>query len=229
MVSSSSSNDNENGQVIKNQNLGNKAAELKDDHSILINIKDKDCVAIEVQYHKSCYQQYTKFLSKPARPEREQNEPMFDVSYNLFCERIIRQRLLVNQEVLKMGQLRKTFIKLVMLQTTDTLKKRLTRDFPQLVFYTPTKRNICKLVFAETLSTETLVDMLPSPSGPETTQSSEMSQTDSETEKKDNNMANDSRGHEDTVYSSVVLKETPYCHSWYVVPMASHFSGFKCH
>ena len=63
------------------------------------------------------------------------------------------------------------------------LKKRLTRDFPQLVFHMPLVRNICELVFVETLSTRTLVDMLPYPSGAETTQSSELSQTDSETEK----------------------------------------------
>src|SRR4029434_513989 len=43
------------------------------------------------------------------------NEPTFDVSYKLFCERIIRQRLLVNQEVQRMGQLRKAFIELVFL------------------------------------------------------------------------------------------------------------------
>src|SRR4029434_4613313 len=65
----------------------------------------------------------------------------------------------------------------------DMLKKRLTRDFPQLVFHMPLVRNICELVFVETLSTRTLVDMLPYPSGAETTQSSELSQTDSETEK----------------------------------------------
>lgn len=41
------------------------------------------------------------------------NEPTFDVSYKMFCERIIRQKLLINQEVLRMGQLRKTFIELV--------------------------------------------------------------------------------------------------------------------
>ena len=29
----------------------------------------------------------------------------------------------------------------------DTLKKRLTRDFPQLVFHNPTLRNVCELVF----------------------------------------------------------------------------------
>ena len=37
------------------------------------------------------------------------DEPMFDSSYKLFCERVSRQRLLVNNEVLRMGQLTKAF------------------------------------------------------------------------------------------------------------------------
>ncbi|XP_056281456.1 uncharacterized protein LOC130200907 [Pseudoliparis swirei] len=90
-----------------------KAAELKEDQSILLHIQDKDCVALEVQDHKGCYNQYTRFLMRPEKPEKEQNEPTFDVSDKIFCERIIRQRLLVNQEVLRMGQLRKAFIELV--------------------------------------------------------------------------------------------------------------------
>ncbi|XP_034063996.1 uncharacterized protein LOC117541052 [Gymnodraco acuticeps] len=90
-----------------------KAAEKKDDQSVLLHIKDKDCVALEVRYHKSCYSQYIKFLLRPDKPETEQDEPMFDASYKLFCERIIRQRLLVNNEVLRMGQLRKAFIDMV--------------------------------------------------------------------------------------------------------------------
>ncbi|XP_056290830.1 uncharacterized protein LOC130206756 isoform X2 [Pseudoliparis swirei] len=98
---------------------------------------------------------------RPEKPEKEQIEPTFDISYKIFCERIIRQRLLVNQEVLRMGQLRKAFVELVKANEgldasnyrQDMLKKRLARDFPQLVFHIPTKRNICELVFAETLST----------------------------------------------------------------------------
>ena len=44
------------------------------------------------------------------------NEPTFDASYKTFCERIIRQRIIVNQEVLRMNQLRR--MKIMMLQTT---------------------------------------------------------------------------------------------------------------
>ncbi|XP_034082274.1 uncharacterized protein LOC117552764 [Gymnodraco acuticeps] len=130
------------------------------------------------------------FLLRPDKPETEQDEAMFDASYKLFCERIIRQRLLVNNEVLRMGQLRQAFIDMVKANEgvdasnyrQDLLKKRLAQDFPQLAFHMPTKRNVCELVFAETLSKDALVDMLPDPSGTETTQSSELSQTDSDNE-----------------------------------------------
>ncbi|XP_061879620.1 uncharacterized protein LOC133631434 [Entelurus aequoreus] len=40
-----------------------KAAEIKKDAAILLHINDKDCVAIEVRYHRTCYRQYTRFLS----------------------------------------------------------------------------------------------------------------------------------------------------------------------
>ena len=36
----------------------------KRDENILIHIRDKGCVAIEVCYHKMCYKGYTCFLSK---------------------------------------------------------------------------------------------------------------------------------------------------------------------
>ncbi|KAJ8342778.1 hypothetical protein SKAU_G00327060 [Synaphobranchus kaupii] len=103
-------------------------------------------------------QQYTRFLKKSTATvtgtsEEEQNEPTFDASYKIFCERIIRHRIIVNQE--------------------DKLKRRLTRDFTQLVFHSPNKCNICEMemVFVETLSPDKLIDRLPHPSGTETTES----------------------------------------------------------
>ncbi|KAJ8391920.1 hypothetical protein AAFF_G00083910 [Aldrovandia affinis] len=80
-----------------------EAAEMKEDFSILLHIKDKDRVALEVRYHKTCYRDYTRFLSKTASKAEEENEPAFDASYKIFCERVIRQRLIVNHEVLKMN------------------------------------------------------------------------------------------------------------------------------
>ena len=40
-------------------------------------------------------------------------EPQFNISYKLFCERVVRQRLLINQEVLRMNHRRRAFVDLV--------------------------------------------------------------------------------------------------------------------
>lgn len=74
------------------------------------------------------------------------------------------------------------------------------------MFHAPTKRNICELVFAETLSTEKFIDILPFPSGTVTTQSSEVSQTESETEttartRESSNTPEDTR----TLYTAALL------------------------
>ena len=37
-----------------------EAAEYSQDERILMKIRDKDCVAIEVRYHKQCYTNYNK-------------------------------------------------------------------------------------------------------------------------------------------------------------------------
>ncbi|XP_056105946.1 uncharacterized protein LOC130084505 [Rhinichthys klamathensis goyatoka] len=166
---------------------------MKEDTSILVHIRDKDCVSLEVRYHKSCYRQYTRFLTKSSASvtgtSEEQNEPTFDASYKIFCERIIRHRIIVNQEVLTMTQLRRIFLNLVKKHEDldasnyrqDKLKRRLARDFPQLVFHSPKKRNISEMVFVETLSADKLIDRLPHPSGTETTESTEVtSQSDCE-------------------------------------------------
>lgn len=43
-----------------------EAAEKKNDESILTHIRGKDCVAIEVKYHKSCHLNYCRYLTRPA-------------------------------------------------------------------------------------------------------------------------------------------------------------------
>ena len=37
-----------------------KTAELLNDEAILLHIRDKDMVAIEVRYHRSCHKKYVK-------------------------------------------------------------------------------------------------------------------------------------------------------------------------
>ena len=74
-----------------------KAAEKKNDENILIHIKDKDCVAIEVCYHKTCYKNYTRFLSKPHVDKAM--DSVFNTAYKLFCKEIIDDRICKNREI----------------------------------------------------------------------------------------------------------------------------------
>ncbi|CAM4578218.1 unnamed protein product [Leuciscus chuanchicus] len=113
-------------------------------------------------------------LSQAETLSAEMSQPS---SYKIFCERIIRHRIIVNQEVLTMTQLRRIFLNLVKKHEDldasnyrqDKLKRRLARDFPQLVFHSPNKR-ISEMIFVETLFADKLIDRLPHPSGTETTE-----------------------------------------------------------
>ena len=47
------------------------AAERKNDERILVQIRGKDCVALEVRYHKVCYCNYTIFLNRETKQQSE--------------------------------------------------------------------------------------------------------------------------------------------------------------
>ena len=40
-----------------------KAAEMKRDEDVLRHIRGKDCVAIEVKYHRACFKKYTRIAT----------------------------------------------------------------------------------------------------------------------------------------------------------------------
>ena len=48
-----------------------KAAEAKKDEDVLIQIRDKDSVSLEVRYHASCYKNYTRFFTRKNRQTEE--------------------------------------------------------------------------------------------------------------------------------------------------------------
>ena len=48
------------------------AAERKNDQQILMQIQGKDCVALEIRYHKVCYcNNYTIFLTRETKKQGE--------------------------------------------------------------------------------------------------------------------------------------------------------------
>ena len=37
-----------------------EAALARNDEDLLLQIRDKDCIAVEVKYHRTCYKSYTR-------------------------------------------------------------------------------------------------------------------------------------------------------------------------
>ena len=138
-----------------------EAATRKSDESLLIHIADKDLVALEVKYHKRCYEKYTLFLRHSTGSQtKEQHECKYEKSFDVFCEEFVRIQMIKEENVFYMKRLTKEFVKTVArVENTDAsnyrtfrLKERLCERFPQLVFHTPTVRNKSEIVYVECLS-----------------------------------------------------------------------------
>lgn len=72
-----------------------EAATRKSDESILIQIADKDLIALEVKYHTRCYEKYTSFLRhSTASQTQEQHECKYEKSFDVFCEDFVRTQII---------------------------------------------------------------------------------------------------------------------------------------
>ena len=47
------------------------AAERKNDERMLVQIRGKDCIVLEVRYHKVCYCNYTKYVTRETNDQSE--------------------------------------------------------------------------------------------------------------------------------------------------------------
>ena len=102
-----------------NAGLLQKAAEMRNDESVLIHIRERDCVAIEAKYHKKCYQKYTKSLSNMTREKAETGPVVYDKVFDLFCADIVRKRIIDNKEILLLSCLLKRFISYIRVDGFD--------------------------------------------------------------------------------------------------------------
>jgi hypothetical protein len=150
-----------------------EAATKKADESILIQIADKDLVALEVKYHKRCYEKYTSFLrhspsTQSNDNEGEMHECKYEESFNVLCEEFVKEKLIKQENIFYMKKLKREFVKTVKrVENTDgssyrtfRLKQRLGKRFPQLVFHRPKVRNKSEIVYAECLSQASVAESL---------------------------------------------------------------------
>lgn len=73
----------------ENAGLLREAATAKNDEQILLQIRNKDCVAIEVRYHQKCYKNYTNFLYRQKESTGAESSLLFAAGFEMFCHDVI--------------------------------------------------------------------------------------------------------------------------------------------
>ena len=135
--------------------------QLQEKGTKVLQIADKDCVALEVKYHRQCYQRYTEFVRRTDVTEDDEVRAKckYEESFNFFCERFVKEKLIDNEEIYYMKKIEAEFVRTVAtVENCDALgyrrfrlKERLIERFPQLVFHTPYERNRSEIVYAQTI------------------------------------------------------------------------------
>ena len=141
-----------------------EAATKKKDNRVLIKILDRYCVAIEVRYHMKCYKNYTNFLYRQDETCETNSTPLYNAGYEQFCVEVLED-LIKKKEITYMSRLYKKFVNIVQrVEGADAssfrkfrLKQRLMKSYPQLVFVTPSHRNVSEIVFTENLCAKDVV------------------------------------------------------------------------
>ena len=151
----------------ENGGLLREAAERKQDERILVDIRGRDCSAIEVRYHKSCYVNYTNFLvHEKNAPEDQESKNLYQKAYQTFCVEVVENNLIAQKQVKYMTELFNQFVLIVNkeegLDASNyrrfRLKDRLRKSYPQLVFLKPNIRTKSEIVYVENLTSEDILD-----------------------------------------------------------------------
>ncbi len=111
-----------------------------------------------------CYKNYTNFLFRQEETCEASSTPMYNAGYEQFCEEVVED-LIANKQITYMSRLHRKFIKIVKrVEGEDAssfrksrLKQRLMKSYPQLVFVTPSHRNVSEIVFTENLCAEDIL------------------------------------------------------------------------
>ncbi len=134
-----------------------RAATLKSDDSILLEIQGKDCVALEVKYHRQCYAKYTSLLRHQKDEETTSSKPshLYEKSFDTFCKQFVQTEIIENEGIFFMNKIKDVFANIVKEEEnvdasnykTSRLKQRLQTKYPQLVFHATKRRNKSEVVY----------------------------------------------------------------------------------
>ncbi|KAJ8042408.1 hypothetical protein HOLleu_13456 [Holothuria leucospilota] len=142
------------------------AAEKKNDDRLLLQIRGKDLIAIEVCYHKSCYRHYFQAPVTISTDDIDsRGTPHCKEAFNELA-REVETNVIMKGEVVKMSKLRERFMDLVAAKgstlaqfRSEKLKKKLISRFGRkIAFWHPKKRNRCELVYSNYIPKGSLLE-----------------------------------------------------------------------
>ena len=144
------------------------AAEKKNGERILVQIRGKDYVALDVRYHKVCYCNYTKYVTRGTKDqsESERSVTAYEKSYDVFCMEVIETEVIGEKKIMYMKDTLEKFVTIAkVIENVDAskcrafkLKQRLMKSYPRLVFCVPKMRNVCEILYVENLDSSELVE-----------------------------------------------------------------------
>ena len=77
-----------------------------------MQIQGKDCVALEVHYHKVCYCNHTKYVTRETKDqsESERSVSVYEKSYDVFCKEVIETEVIGNKKIMYMKNILEKFV-----------------------------------------------------------------------------------------------------------------------
>jgi hypothetical protein len=153
-----------------------RAAQIRNDTRVLLQIEGKDTIALEIRYHRSCYKDYvrqetlTKLEDKSCEIEDSSTE-----CYKIAFEEVhkfVQREVIIGEKVVNMSTLLELFISQLSQQDIESstyrsskLKQRLRRSFADyLSFRQPSAQNQAELVFSSSIGKGEIIENMYSAS-----------------------------------------------------------------
>lgn len=107
---------------------------------MLLQIRDKDLVAIEMRYHRSCYKRYVKFLTEDKSVEAV--DILYKKTFDIFCRDILEDKIIKQNSIMRLNKLVELFVKIfnenesvdITGYINCLLKRRIKKLYPQISF-----------------------------------------------------------------------------------------------
>ncbi|XP_077968888.1 uncharacterized protein LOC144422864 [Styela clava] len=134
-----------------------EAALARNDESVLVQIRNRDLVAIEVRYHPSCYKEYIKILTiKPISSSNINNENVYTKHFENFCTSVVNSIIIENGNPITLIKLKQLFVEFVAKDglyidsdlQTSYFKQKLKTCLPALLFLRPSMRRKSEIVYS---------------------------------------------------------------------------------